>query len=256
MASGHDVFHAMYDQFRTSSTRSEQYVLDPGTGGTFNLRGRDRAYTSVGAGTYKLPDNVPIGVTFRIHATGSVAITTAAAVAVATLSSGQVVEVTPLSSTTWAIVNGGLADENSLYASSTVENALQENASLGFQFPNAKFNTTAAASPVTPAANILTGARHVYYQITTDGAFSLVTRTATQLYADLVQSTYNVPVGFSYQLTIVNRGNNTVTITAGSGITVTGELTLALLTTRTYVITFTSATTATMVSVSVGTIET
>jgi hypothetical protein len=106
---------------------------------------------------------------------------------------------------------------------------------------------------VTPAAGILTGARHVYYEITTDGAFSLVTRTATQLYGDLVGAAF---VGMSFVLTVVNRGNNTVTITAGGGITATGELTLATLTTRTYVITFTSATAATMVSVDKGTIET
>ncbi len=119
--------------------------------------------------------------------------------------------------------------------------------------PNGQYNTTAAASPVTPAAGILTGANNVFYEITTDGAFGITTRTATQLFGDIP----NCHVGFTYLLTIVNRGNNTVTITDGGSVTITAsENTLATLVTRTYLVRFTSATACTWTSLSKGTIET
>ncbi len=119
--------------------------------------------------------------------------------------------------------------------------------------PNGQYNTTAVASPVTPAAGILTGAHRVYYEVTTDGAFGITTRTAAEMYADIP----NCHIGFTYELTVVNRGNNTVTITAGDSVTITAsENTLATLVTRTYLVRFTSATACTWSSLSKGTIET
>jgi hypothetical protein len=119
--------------------------------------------------------------------------------------------------------------------------------------PNAKYTTTAAASPLTAAAGDLTGANHVFFEITTDGAFGLTTRTATQMFGDIP----NCHIGYTYLLTIVNRGNNTVTITAGSNVTITAsENTIATLVTRTYLVNFTSATACTFTSLSKGTIET
>jgi hypothetical protein len=116
---------------------------------------------------------------------------------------------------------------------------------------NYQFNTTAAASPVTPAAKLLTGANEVFYEVTTDGAFSLVTRTAAELYGDIP----NCHVGFSYLLTIINRGNSTITISPGSNVTM-AEATIATLLTQTYLVTFTSATAATAVKVRTGTTPT
>lgn len=262
MASGHDIFQAMYDQFRLGSPSSEQYVVDPGSGGTFDLRSKDNAFATIASGTRKLPASVPKGVRFTVYATGSVTIQNSAGSTTATLTSGQCVEFRSRGDSTWAEVKGyngdmtasmiPVEDTADYFAGTDIETILADIGAT-YRLPNAKFNTTAAASPVTPAAGILTGAGHVYYQITTDGAFSLVTRTATQLYGDLGAAAY---VGLSYQLTVINRGDNTVTITAGSGITTTGELTIALTSTRTYVITFTSATAATMVAVNKGTIET
>lgn len=109
MASGHDIFQAMYDQFRINSPASEQYVLDPGTGNTFDLKGRDNAFASVGAGTYKLPDNTPKGVRFTVYATGAVTLrTVGSATAIATLASGDFAECRAISSTTWGatVTNG------------------------------------------------------------------------------------------------------------------------------------------------------
>jgi hypothetical protein len=118
--------------------------------------------------------------------------------------------------------------------------------------PNGQYNTTAAASPVTPAAGILTGANHVFYEVTTDGAFGITTRTATEMFGDIP----NCHIGYTYLLTFVNRGNNTVTITAGANVTITAsENTLATTTTRTYLVNFTSATACTWTSLVKGTIE-
>ncbi len=119
--------------------------------------------------------------------------------------------------------------------------------------PNGQYNTTAAASPVTPAAGILTGANHVFYEVTTDGAFGITTRSATQLFGDIP----NCHIGYTYLLTIVNRGNATITITDGGSVTITAsENTIATLVTRTYLVRFTSGTACTWTSLSKGTIET
>jgi hypothetical protein len=117
--------------------------------------------------------------------------------------------------------------------------------------PNSQFNTTAAASPVTPAAGILTGANEVFYQVTTDGAFGITTRTAAELFGDIP----NCHIGFKYLLTIINRGNATITITPGASLTM-AEATIATLLTQTYQIEFTSATAATATKVRTGTTPT
>jgi hypothetical protein len=117
--------------------------------------------------------------------------------------------------------------------------------------PNVQLNTTSAASPVTPAAGILTGANEVFYQVTTDGAFGITTRTATELFGDLP----NCHIGFKYLLTIINRGDNTITITAGTNVTI-AENTIATLLTQTYLVEFTSATACTWTKVRTGTTPT
>ncbi len=117
--------------------------------------------------------------------------------------------------------------------------------------PASKFTTTAAASPLVASAGDLTGADHVYFQVTTNGAFSLTTRTAAEMFGDIP----NAQIGQSYLLTIVSQGDNTVTVTGGSNVTITGTATVATKVSRTFVATFTSATALTLQSVSKGTIE-
>jgi hypothetical protein len=75
-------------------------IQDPGTGNTFNQNGMAYGTATVGAGTYKLPDD---GLPMYVSATGAVTINSLAGVTVATLASGQVSLFVPLSSTTWAI---------------------------------------------------------------------------------------------------------------------------------------------------------
>ena len=251
-----------YQLFNTGS----QTIADPGSGGTFNLRGIDRGIATIASGTRKLPDDTPVGVMLMVKAGGSVTIQTEAGGAVATLAQDEVGIFIARSSTTWAAIvlpeSGavGIAtatdipieDLTSYTASTNVNAALEDNYIYG-QFLNAKFTTSSTTTSVTAGAGALTGARHVYWQNTADGALALTPRTATQMYGDLGDAAY---VGMSYMLTIVNRGDNTVTLQSASGVTYTGEQTIATVTTRTYVVTFTSATAATVVSVNKGTIET
>lgn len=112
-----------------------------------------------------------------------------------------------------------------------------------------QYNTT-ALSNATLTAGLLTGAGEVYLQTTANGANSLTTRTATQMFGD----TPGASVGGSYRLRIVNRGNNTVTLTAGSGVSTSGTMTIATNTWRDFVVTFNTATTMTIQDVGAGTI--
>ena len=110
---------------------------------------------------------------------------------------------------------------------------------------------TAALSTGTLTAGQMTGAQHVFLETTTDGAASMTTRTAAQMFADIP----NAQIGQTWLVTFINSGNNTLTIVADGTVTATGTLTVATTTTRTFVCAFTSATAATMQGVNKGTIE-
>lgn len=117
---------------------------------------------------------------------------------------------------------------------------------------NGKFSTVSTATSATAGIGELTSARHTFYEYTTDGAFALTTRTATEMFGDMP----GAYIGLTFFLTILNRGNNTVTLTAGSGVTISGEATVATLVTRTWLCRFTSASAMTITSLTKGTIET
>lgn len=85
----------------TCFATGEQSILNPGTGNTIDLRGRDRGIATLSAGTYKLPNNTPTGVTFYAKATGNVTITTVSGTTVLSLTSGQLGILLCTSSTTW-----------------------------------------------------------------------------------------------------------------------------------------------------------
>lgn len=110
---------------------------------------------------------------------------------------------------------------------------------------------TAALATGTLTAGQITGAQHVYLETTTDGAASMTTRTAAEMFAD----TPNAQVGQTYKLTLINSGNNTLTLVAGSNVTLTGTMTVATTTTRTFVCTFNTASTMTIQGVDKGAIE-
>lgn len=187
-----------------------------------------------------LPAGTAVGTSWEVLIKNTVPFTETLAAGAGVTLSGQTV--VPPNSTLRVLLT---------YATATTVTMQGLNVSNTVSLMPAKFTTTAAASPLTAAAGDLTGANHVVFQVTTNGAFALTTRTATQMFGDIP----NCAIGFAYLLTIVSQGDNTVTVTAGSGVTITGTATVATKTTRTFVATFTSATALTLQSVSKGTIE-
>jgi hypothetical protein len=109
--------------------------------------------------------------------------------------------------------------------------------------------TTGALQSATFAAGALSGAGFVAYTNTGATPGSLATRTATQMFNDA----HNAQVGQTYILMIANSSGNTMTITAGVGVTLTGTMTLATNTTRIFAVTFNSATTLTIQNFGAGT---
>lgn len=111
-------------------------------------------------------------------------------------------------------------------------------------------NTTVGATAA--AAGDLTGVGVAYVQAeySAVGAANLTTRTATQMVADgLLQ------VGDSYVLEITNTSAGTTTLVAGTGITLTGTMTMATNSTRRFNVLVTGATAITIQSTGVGTIS-
>jgi hypothetical protein len=206
-------------------------LRNPGTGNTIDLEGKSNAVVFLSAGTYKVP-NATAGTELTVIPSGAVTLTNVGGTTLVTLVSGQPAKIIALTASTFRV--------------STMEPRL----------PNSKWTTSATATTLTPAAGALTGARTVYFENTADGTLALTTRTAVQLYAD-IPGAY---LGLTFDLVIVNRGNNTITITGGTDVNVVGEATIATLVTRTYQCLFedngNGAPALTMTSVNKGTIET
>ncbi len=167
------------------------------------------------------------------------------------------------------VSNLGAAYANVFPASGDLINALAANAALalpvggslffscavtgswkssGRNVPDAKFTTNTTTTTFT--AGELTGAPFVNYTNTQGTPGSIATRTATQMFAD----DPNAWVGNSYLLRITNgQGTGILTVTAGSGVTLTGTATIALNTWRDFVVTYTSATALVMQNIATGT---
>lgn len=110
--------------------------------------------------------------------------------------------------------------------------------------------TTAALAAGTLAAASITGATFVVLQNigATPGAQTFTTAAA------LLAAFPQARVGMSYMLRIVNTGAGTLTLTADGGatVTITGTATIATNTFRDYIVTFNTATSATVQSVGSG----
>jgi hypothetical protein len=115
------------------------------------------------------------------------------------------------------------------------------------QLPAWQFNTTSAASGLVAAGSVLAGAHEVFYQVTTDGAMAITTSSAADMFAAIP----NCTIGYKYLLTIINRGDNTITLTGGTNVTI-AENTIATLVAQTYAVELTSATAATWTKVRTG----
>jgi len=114
--------------------------------------------------------------------------------------------------------------------------------------PSAQYAT--GTTTVTFTAAQLTGAGFTVYANTGATPGSIATRTATQMVGDIP----NAQVGMSYLLRVINaQGTGTLTITAGTGVTLTGTMTIAANTWRDFVVTINTATTLTIQNAGVGT---
>lgn len=100
----------------------------------------------------------------------------------------------------------------------------------------------------------LTGASTVYFNSASTTPGNQTTRTAVQMIADL-KAAFGLPdvIGFTWEITVTQTGSGTMTLVAGTGVTLTGTMTIAQNTTRGFVGQVTSASTITITSVGVGT---
>lgn len=113
----------------------------------------------------------------------------------------------------------------------------------------AKYTATAQASGVIPAATMV-GATEVYYNnsaataLTTDTAVNIISNLvgAIQTSAKAVQPTVSTVVGLTYLLYIRSAGAG-LTVTGGTGVTITGTATVATGIERAYLVTITSTNT-------------
>ncbi len=114
--------------------------------------------------------------------------------------------------------------------------------------PAAQFNT--GTTTTTFAAGQLEGADYVVYTNTQATPGSIATRTATQMIAGIP----NAYDGQAYILRVINgQGTGTLTMTAGTDVTLTGTATIAINTWRDYVVTITSVASHTLTIQNAGT---
>lgn len=105
-------------------------------------------------------------------------------------------------------------------------------------------SSSTGTTTTTFTAGQLTGGESVVYTSTATTPGSIATRSAAAMLNDMP----NAQVGMTYQLTIINLSGsaNTMTITGGTGVTISGTATIAQNIARVYQVTFNTATTLTI----------
>lgn len=112
----------------------------------------------------------------------------------------------------------------------------------------------AAVTTGTLSASAITGGTSVYLNSASTTPGNQTTRTATQMIADIKTATGLLDVtGYTWELYITQTGAGTMTLVAGTGVTLTGTMTVAQNTTRIFVGQVTSAAAVTITSVGTGT---
>lgn len=132
--------------------------------------------------------------------------------------------------------------------------------------PQAQYKTTAQATGTVLAAANMSGAGDCYVNFTGQAATAITTDTAVNIIAALQSAVaaavvasgagfaagVNAPLGVpnlfnvTYTLTIINNNSGILTLTGGTGVTVTGTNTLAAAVERQYTVTINSPTTITL----------
>lgn len=137
------------------------------------------------------------------------------------------------------VMNGAMPDQVGLV-----------NAIVGINpFQEAIYNADAATASKTLGGSQISGATFNILAFTgTFGAGGAITLpTVAALIASLPAVPQQAPVGLSWQLRVINVGTSqTLTMTTNTGWTLNGTMTLATATWRDFIITITSATTATI----------
>jgi hypothetical protein len=114
--------------------------------------------------------------------------------------------------------------------------------------PEAKF-TTASITAATFSAGQITGGGYTVFTNTNASPGTCTTRTATLMFGDITGAFS----GMAYTLRLVQTGAGTMTLGAGTGVTLTGTMTVPQNTTRDFVVTFNSTTTCTIQAIGTGT---
>lgn len=142
--------------------------------------------------------------------------------------------------------NGALPDQVGLINAMLGMNPLQE----------AIYNVDATTASKTLTGTEISGAAQCFLNFsgTFGAAVALTLPTVAALIASLPSVVQSAPVGITWQLRVLNSGAGAFagTITTNTGWTLSGTMAVANLTFRDYVITITSATTATIQSVGQG----
>lgn len=115
--------------------------------------------------------------------------------------------------------------------------------------PPIKYTTAAPTASGTFAAGQLTGADITVFTSTTSTPGTLTSRTAAQMYADTPSAFPNQ----KYLLRVFHTGSGTLTVGAGSNVTITGTATISTATWRDFMVTFNTASTATLQNIGSGT---
>lgn len=116
--------------------------------------------------------------------------------------------------------------------------------------PFAKYTTGTTTGTFLAGQITGAGVDYVVYANTNTAPGTINTRTAAQMVADLGNATLNQ----TYILRIVNaQGTGTLTVGAGTNVTLSGTMTLAANTTRDFIVTVTSVATPAITIQSIGT---
>lgn len=159
--------------------------------------------------------------------------------AVATLTGGTGVTLTQVvPANTYARF---LVTQTSATAVTITAIATGQNAAL----PISQFVTIAAGNGTLAAGNMEGAA---WCNLASSGATAMTTRTAAQLIAGIP----NAQIGMTYMLMIFNSNGGTLTLTGGTGVTITGTATIATNIVRFYQVSITGAATVTMQNMGAG----
>lgn len=118
----------------------------------------------------------------------------------------------------------------------TIQDLTQE-----VSLPDFKY-TAITANTSTLSAGDMTGAVSCTLNCSGQATPTLTTRTADQMIADIP----NAQIGLTWSVKVLNRNSGTQTMAGGTGVTITGTATLATVTWKEFICTYTAASTITM----------